>query len=209
MICLASFRPVRGYTILVALWALSAAGRTSAQVPEQATVAAQPAVTQAVSPAPAPHAPGLPSVAQAALGAEASAWQQLQLYQQRERELWLMRDAPSFALPGVAVGLGFTVASILLPIGGALMANANAQFCSGSGSYDGGYEYDCEGRDRGQFAVGTTLLTFGLVGLAGAVWGVVRIHQLRRARVRGDQELRSISEARTALENVIGARFAR
>jgi hypothetical protein len=206
MVCLAWSR---GYTIVIALWALAAPGSTSAQAsaPEQAAALAQPVVAQGVSPTAAP-APG-PTIDPTTLGAEAAAWQQLRLLQERERRLWLTHDASSFALPGVGIGLGFAVASVLLPIGGILMADANSQYCIGGSSSGGHYDYGCEGRDRRQFAIGTTLLTFGLAGLASAVWGIVRVRQLRKARIRSDQELRSISEARTALENVMGARFAR
>jgi hypothetical protein len=182
--------------------ALTSASRVGAQAPSEVPAGEPPAEGAPLVPELTQPPPPPVSLQVASNLTERSAWFQLQALQLREAELWQERDQQSFAWPGVAVAFGIPTFAVLVPIGSILVADSSSGYCYNSS----GFNESC-GRDKHEFRVGTTLLVFGISALAATVWGVVRIRQLRKAQSRNDRELRTTSESRTLLENILGQRF--
>jgi hypothetical protein len=150
------------------------------------------------------QAPSARDLAQHSLAA--SSWIELQRLQEREEVLWRERDETSFLWPSLAVIFGLPIMTASVTMGTVLLVDASDERCYGGDS--GSYSESCpNGRYKTRVGIGASLIGVGAAAAAAAVWGMVRIRQMRKAKTANERELRAISRTRTALENILAQQF--
>ena len=110
------------------------------------------------------------------------------------RELVLQRELAGhpLVLPGLAVGIGIPAAAILLPIGALLIEDGNTYK-----DYPDDPAYSpTEGAHTRR--VGASLVSAGILGMAAAIYGSMKIHSVRGRRRAAELELAAIRALRIA-----------